>query len=299
MKKITYVLLAIMLLTVPMLAFAGCKDGDSDEAMLKPDDKNFAVYTGDVAEGLSAYDLIMEAYANFLAEQNYTREEYFRFDSSVATRNTHLIRKIVGDRVYNQEVIVGTGFDSGTCAKRFYFDGEQAQEIYNTKKSDIKYNKSTGVFTVKDWGSFAPYEKDTDAQVKELREKITTYDIMTRDCLSPNHNDKVYEKDGVYYCQIKIDCSIDKMNGMQLAAKQEFLDTLGAKETGFTIKDTTIDFAIKNIDGKNKFVIWRRNEKYSGRHAKFSIEISCRQECLCTYTYGDAQITADDLLNLA
>ena len=299
MKKITYVLLAVMLLTLPMLAFVGCAGDDADEAMLKPDDVNFAVYQGDAVDNMSAYDLVMEAYANFIVEQNYTREEYFRFNSSVATRNTHLIRKIADGKVYNQEVIVGTGFDKGTCATRFYYDGSVAYGLNNTKKSDIKYNKDTQEFTVKNWGSFSPYEKDTDAQVKEFREKITTYDIMTRDCLSPNHNDKVYEKDGVYYCQIKINCSEEKMNGMQRAAKQEFLDTLGAKESGFKINDTTIDFAIKNIDGKYKFLIWRRNEKYSGKHASFSIEISCRQECLCTYTYGNAQITADDLLNLA
>lgn len=300
MKKIVYVVLAIMLLTVAISAFAGCAKDDGD-VLLECRDANFGNNQGNVVSGLSAYDLIMETYSNFLKDRNYTREEFFAFRSSVATRDTYLLRKITGDEIYNQEVIVGTGFDKGTCAKRFYYDGVSAHELNNTntKKGNIAYKKDTKEFIVKDWGEFKDFDGDLDAKIYELRDKITAYDIMDRSCLSAKHDDNVYEKEGVYYCRITIDCSTEKMNGMQYAAKKEFIDTLSAKETGFSIDDTTIDFAIKKIDGVYKFLIWKRSEKYSGKHASTGLTVSCRQECLCYYEYGNAEVSKDDLLNLA
>lgn len=297
MKKFLSIILIMLVLTVPFAIMSGC--ANSEEMLLQCNDENFGKYSGKAVEGMSAYDLIMETYDNFCLEQNYVRDEYFSFNSSVATRNTHLVRKIVDDKVYNQEVIVGAGFDTGTCAKRFYYDGVKASYIHNTntKKNNITYNKSTKEFNVKDWGSFTQFSGDLEKELKELRYKITTYDIYSRDILSPTHNDKVYEKNGVYYCQIKIDCSTDKMNGVQVEARDEFLDTLGAKQEGFTIRDTTLDFAVSKIDGKYKFLIWKRTEIYSGYHG--TLKVSCRQECLSYYTYGNAVITGEDLLNLA
>ena len=152
MKKIVYVVLAIMLLTVAISAFAGCAKDDG-AVLLECKDANFGKNQGNVVSGLSAYDLIMETYSNFLKDRNYTREEFFAFRSSVATRDTYLLRKITGDEIYNQEVIVGTGFDKGTCAKRFYYDGVSAHELNNTntKNTDIAYKKDTKEFIVKDW----------------------------------------------------------------------------------------------------------------------------------------------------
>lgn len=97
----------------------------------------------DVAEGMSAYDLVTEAYENWINDTNYVRDEYFAFAADgdwlgiVATRDTHLIRKVVGDKIYSQEIIYGTGADSGTCAKRYYFDGAKAYSSNNTNKKDI------------------------------------------------------------------------------------------------------------------------------------------------------------------
>ena len=294
-KKIICITLAVLLLTCVAFSAVGCNGGND----LQANDKNLGNYEGKQAEsGMSAFDLVMEAYANFLQEPNYTRDEYFSFASSVATRNTHLIRKIVGDKIYNQEVIYGTGFDKGTCAKRFYYDGSNAMYLHNSKKSDIKYDSENNTYDVKNWGDFIPFEGDLQKELSELRNKITTYDIYSRDILSPNHDDGVYLTDGVYYCTIKIDCNEEKMKGVQRAALDEFLDMLSAKEEGFEIEDTTLDFAIKMIDGKYKFVIWKRHEKYSGKHST-GIRVSCEQTCISYYTYGGAVITGDDLLNLA
>ncbi|MDE6372464.1 MAG: hypothetical protein K2L61_02860 [Clostridia bacterium] len=295
MKKIICIAIAILLLTSVALSAIGCGGGVD----LQATDKNLGNYEGKTAvNGMSAFDLVMEAYDNFLNEPNYTRDEYFAFTSSVAKRNTHLIRKIADGKVYNQEVIYGTGMDKGTCAKRFYYDGNAASYLHNAKSNDIKYDASTKEFTVKNWGEFVPFDGDLDKELYELRDKITTYDIYSRDNLSPTHDDGVYMTDGVYYCTIKIDCSESKMNTVQRAALDEFLDMLSAKEEGFEIDDTTIDFAIAKVDGAYKFLIWRRHEKYSGKHST-GIRVSCEQTCISYYTYGNAVITSDDLLNLA
>lgn len=297
MKKIICLTVAVLLVASIALAAVGCNGGVD----LQSRDKNLGNYAGKKAvEGMSAFDLVMEAYDNFLKEPNYTREEYFSFSSSVATRDTHLVRKITDGKVYNQEVIVGTGFDTGTCAKRFYYDGQQANYIHNTntRKNNITYDKNQKTFNVRDWGKFQPFEGDLQKELYELKDKITTYDIYSRDVLSPAHDDGVYMTDGVYYCTIKIDCREDKMKTVQRAALDEFLDMLSAKEDGFEIDDTTIDFAISDIDGEYKFLIWRRHEKYSGKHST-GIRVSCEQTCISYYTYGDAVITSDDLLNLA
>lgn len=296
-KKIICTSLTILLLTCVLLSAASC-NGKTD---LQASDANLGNYDGKNAEkGMSAFDIVMETYTNFKQEQNYTRDEYFTFSASIfgTSRNTHLIRKIVGEKVYNQEVIYGTGLDSGTCAKRFYYDGETAKYLHNSKKSDIKYDSKSNNYTVKKWGDFIPFEGDTQKEVTELREKITTYDIYDRSVLSPTHDDGVYLTDGIYYCTLKIDCSEEKMKGVQRAAFDEFLDLLSAKEEGFDIDDTTLDFAIAKIDGKYKFLIWRRNEKYSGKHST-GVTVNCEQTCISYYTYGGAVITSEDLLNLA
>lgn len=305
MKRLICIVAVAMILIMPFSIMAGCAKDDG-KMLLECSDGNFGKYDGNVVKDMSAYELWMETYANFIMEESFTREEYFSFSSSLATRNTHLIRKINGGVIYDQEVIVGTGFDKGTCAKRFYYDGENANYIYltNAKKMNISYKKSTKEFNVKDWGSFKPYDfdaehKDVVYDIFELKHKVTTYDIMSRDLLSSSHNDKVYEKDGIYYFKITIDCSTEKMNDAQMAAKLEFLDTLGAKEEGFKIDDTTLEFAVKDFDGIYKFVIWKRSEKYYGKHASTNFGVSCRQECLSYYDYGEVTITSEDLLNLA
>ncbi|MDE5549031.1 MAG: hypothetical protein K2J13_02135, partial [Clostridia bacterium] len=114
-----------------------------------------------------------------------------------------------------------------------------------------------------------------------------------------NHTDKVYKVGNTYYCTLAIDCSIERNNTVQREAMQEFLDMLSAKEEGFTIEDTTIDFAIEDVDGKLRIKIWRRNEKYVGKHST-GLKVGCEQTCLSYYKYGEGyEITAEDLLNLA
>lgn len=299
MKRIFILIVIAVMIAVCCVSLIACNKSDG---VLTASDANLGNYDeANVVEGMSAYDLIMEAYKNWIADENYVREEYFKFSANkgvIATRDSYLVRKVVGDKIYSQEIIYGQGLDSGSCAKRYYFDGQNAYYLNNTDKGDLIKDEA-GNLSTKEWGTFTAFEGDVEKENYSMTQHLTTYDFSTRDNLSANHNDKVYLVDGVYYCTMTLDCSIEAMTTVHKAAFEEFLDMTGAKEEGFTIEDTTIDFAIAEIDGKMKFLIWKRNEKYSGKHATVPIPVSCEQTCLSYYSYGEAVITNEDLLNLA
>lgn len=282
------------------LIFAVACSGEFNE--LEVLDKNLGNYENlQAVEGMSAYDLVMEAYENWCNDTNYVRDEYFSFaanDGVIASRNTHLIRKVTGDKIYSQEIIYGTGFDSGSCTKKYYFDGTNAYFTNVEGKKHITYDKANNLLSTTDWGTFAPFTGDVAEENRVLTEHMTTYDLSSRDYLAESHDDKVYQAGGVYYCTITIDCSEESMKTTHRAALDEFLANTGAKEEGFTCENTTIDFAIREINGVKKIVIWRRNEVYNGKHASFAIPVDCKQTCLAYFTYGKAEITADDLAGL-
>ncbi|MDE5616447.1 MAG: hypothetical protein K2I78_01510, partial [Clostridia bacterium] len=245
MKKIVSFISVLAIIIVLALCAAGCNGDDSNLFEVK--DKNFAVYDeSTVVEGMSAYDLVMEAYDNFVEDTNFVREEYFTFAAgkggSLASRKTSLLRKMQGDEIYSQEIIYGTGLDKGTCATRYYFDGANAYEINNTSKKNVSFDNKSGVFGVKDWGEFTKFSGDVEEQNWLMKEKITTYDISSKDYMSKTkHTDKVYKVGDTYYCFLAIDCSYEMMTSVQREALDEFLDTLSASEDGFTMEDTTID----------------------------------------------------------
>ena len=83
------------------------------------------------------------------------------------------------------------------------------------------------------------------------------------------------------------------MNTVHKAARDEFIANTGADEEGFSIEDTTIDFAIAEIDGEYKFVAWRRNEDYSGKRAGIAGGVNCTQTCYSTYSYEGYEITEE------
>lgn len=298
MKRVILIsaIVAVMVLSAVLAAACG------EYTELKPKDENLGNHEGlEVADGMSAYDLVMEAYENWCNDTNYVREEFFSFaanDGVIATRDTHLIRKVKGDEIYSQEIIYGTGFDSGSCAKKYYFDGTNAYFTNNTNAKDLTMDEDTKELSTASWGEFAPFTGDVAEENRVLTEHMTTYDLTSRDYLADEHDDKVYIADGVYYCTITIDCSEEAMKTTHRAALDEFLANTGAKESGFTCENTTIDFAIGKIDGKMKILIWKRNEVYSGRHSAFPIKVNCKQTCLAYFTYGTAVITADDLAGL-
>lgn len=301
-RKLIFCALAVVMIFTMLFSLAACDKKELTK--LEPKDEYLGNHHDlDVAEGMSAYDLVMEAYENWINDTNYVRDEYFAFAAKaqfiggVATRDTHLIRKVVGDKIYSQEIIYGTGEDKGSCAKRYYFDGAKAYSSNNTNKNDISMDKETNEVKTAHWNDFSEFTGDIAEENRVLTEHLTTYDLSKKEYLSDKHDDKVYTANGVYYCTLTIDCSEEAMKTVHREAFDEFLANTGASEEGFTCEDTTIDFAIAKVDGKMKFLIWKRNEKYSGLY--IGLTVSCEQTCLSYYTYGDAEITSDDLLNLA
>lgn len=296
MKKFIAIIAVVVTVFVSLLAMVGCVEATN----LDIDDPNFAKYDENTVVEGSAYDLFIESYNNWVKDTNYVRDERFTFQANngtVATRDTHLIRKVVDDKIYSQEIIYGTKLDSGSCSKKYYFDGANAYYTNNTTKRDITFDKDTNTLTTKDWGDFKAFEGDVERENYFMKEQITTYDFSKRDYLSPKHDDKIYKVGDTYYFSITFDCTHEMMTTIQKVALEDFLNQTGAKEEGFAIENdaVTIDFAVKEIDGLKKITMWRRTEIYSGYHASVGIKVSCKQTCLSKYTYGNAEITAEDL----
>lgn len=312
MKKLFVSILLVFTLIVGAFAFAGC-DGRDITQLILIEDENFAVYDdSDVYKDSGAHDLILEAYENWIVSTNYQREERFSFKAfngalNFATRETKLTRKIVDDKIYSQEIIVGTGEDDGSCAKKYYFDGENAFESnYNiddkgfSKRTSVKYNSETDEFTTEKWEDFVAFEGDVEQENYLYKDQLTTYNFFKKENLSPKHDDKIYKVGDTYYCSMSLNCTPEMMQTEFRVALDDFLTQTGADEEGFAIKDDVVvfDFAIKEIDGAMQFVAWRRTEIYSGKY-KGVLTINCEQVCESVYTYGNAEITAEDLQNLA
>ena len=294
-KRIFSFAIVIALLCAFAIGVAACGDTPTitvNDEFLGTSDPQYAV------DEMSAYDLIMEAYSNWCDDDGYVRREQFVFTAEifggvvVATRSTDLLRKVEGQRIYSQEVILGTGQDTGTKAIRYYFDGENAWDSENTDGADISINNTSALPVTADWGEYREYEGDVAEQNRVLTEHLTTYDFSERDYLSDKHNDTVYKVGDVYYCTMTLDCSEEMMNTVHKAARDEFIANTGAEEEGFSIEDTTIDFAIAKIDGLYKFVAWKRNEDYAGKHSVIN-EVSCTQTCYSTYSYEGFEITEE------
>lgn len=312
MKKLIVSILLVITMIVGVFAFAGCNGRDIAELILI-DDENFAVYDdADVYKDSGAHDLIVEAYNNWIVNTNYTRHERFSFKAfngaiDFATRETELTRKIVDDKIYSQEIIVGTGEDDGSCAKKYYFDGENAYESnYNiddegfSKRKSVKYDSETEEFTTEKWEDFVAFEGDVEHENYLYKDQLTTYNFFKKENLSDKHDDKIYKVGDTYYCSMSLNCTPEMMRTEFRVALDDFLNQTGADEEGFAIKDDVVvfDFAITEIDGAMQFVAWRRTEIYSGKYKGF-LTINCEQVCESVYTYGTAQITAEDLQNLA
>ena len=141
-KRIFSSAVVIALLCAFAIGVAACGDTPTikvNDKFLGTSDSQYAV------DGMSAYDLIMEAYANWCDDDGYVRREQFVFTAEVlggfmtaATRSTDLLRKVDGQRIYSQEVILGTGQDTGTKAIRYYFDPRRSATTLTAKTRGIR-----------------------------------------------------------------------------------------------------------------------------------------------------------------
>lgn len=300
MKRLICTLFITVFTCFACLSLASCKkeiaDVKTDDEYLGTSDEKLRV------EGMSAFDLFNEAYENWLVDDGYLREETLNFTVSSAlgvmgTRTVRMIRKIDGDRIYNQEITKGSGVTSNmTSAVRYYFDGENAFELSNTDEKTLDF--SGDAFTVSDWGTFEPFTGDVKEKNHLLRERWTIYELKDRGCLAKEHNDSVYKVGETYYFTVVFDCSTEAVKKYQPVLLSEYAKNMEAPEKTFKMENTVIDVAVMKIDGKMKFTAWYRSETYSGK-ARNIMETTCKETCYNKMTYSGYAITDEELLNLA
>lgn len=253
---------------------------------------------------MSAVSTFKDAYALFLKDKSYKRTQYFSFESNIYDMNIKTVRKINGDKVYVEEVVIADGVMKLNEGKRFYYDGKGASYIYfNDKKRVPGKGEDDELYTVNSWDNYKAYDKGDDELKKELnsyRTRMVTYDVSSKDLLTSDSDDSVYTKDDKYYFTLIVDCSSAAMKDKQLNVAKEIADKLsGSPEDVNMTANTRIDVCVGKVDGVMKILALRLEEKYKGKAGVFSTNASQVYYSIFDYSKGAADITADDLLNLA
>lgn len=300
MKKILSAALIFIITVCICVSMMSCKKKVKD---VKPDDEHLGTSDESLkVSGMSAYELFTEAYANWLEDDGYLREETLNFSASSAlgvmgTRVVQMLRKVDGNRIYTHEMTLGDGVIANmTSATKYYFDGKNAYELNNTDKKDFDYGGEK--FYVRNWGEFKPFEGDVEEMNAFMVKRWTVYDLTERESLAPSHNDSVYKAGDTYYFTLTVDCSTEAMKKYQPAMLAEYTANMSAPEESYSMENTVIDVAVKKIDGKMRFVAWYRTEVYKGK-ARNIMEMTCKETCYNKLTYSGYGITGEDLLNLA
>lgn len=298
-KRLLPIIGVIMALICACASFASCTKLEGGIVTELPSD-----YEGMQETDKSAFALYNEAYANFLSNRAYKRTQYYDFESSMFDMKIKTVRKLDGEKIYNEEVVIGAGFLTLNEGKRFYYDGDKAYSIYfNDKKKVPGKGENDDLYTVKDWTEFSPYAPDADVLEEELsryRSKLVLYDLSQKAYLAQDSSDKVYEKDGFFYFTLEVDSSDDALSAAQSAVAEAIAKkTGGKKEDLHMLQNTVIEACVEIVDGHARFRLIRTTEKFRGKIAIFTSD--CKQQYYNRIDYG-AQvnaITAEDLLNLA
>lgn len=274
-------------------------------------DFDTAFNTYDKADGLSAYDVFISAYNNYVNDRSYSFTEYFDFNAKaigieVATQQRKIIKKVDGDKIYENRVVVGTGEGKENKASKFYYDGTKAYEI-NIDDKNIVPNKGEGeeIFNVTDYGSFSPYTGSTselETTIKEYREKICYYDFTKREYLSSNHDDNVYTKDNVYYLTISFDSSKEAMNSFNSASRDAFISSLGIadkdKDSLKLTEDSVYKMAIVKVSGEYRIIGMQLIETYEGTAKGFTAKAKNKDTFIFDYTEKSYKINSADIAGL-
>ncbi len=301
MKKTRSVFAIIMLTIFACVWIAACKskakEVKTDDEYLGTSDANLLV------EGMSAFELFCEAYANWLTDDGYLREETLNFSVSsrylghMGSRIMQTTRKKDGDKIHNFEITQGEGVTANmTSAKMYYYDGSNAYIVTTSDKKHLDFGEEK--FKVAEWGEYVPFDGDVQSENAFLVRRWTVYDLSDRACLAKEHNDGVYAANGNYYFTLTIDCSKDALKKYQPQLLAEYTANMSAPEDTYSMENTRIDVAVREIDGKMKFVAWYRTESYTGK-ARDIMETTCNETCYNKLTYGDYSIKETELLNLA
>lgn len=275
-------------------------------------DFDTAFNTYDKADGLSAYDVFVSAYDNYVNDRNYSFTEYFEFNAKivggieVATQQRKIIKKIDGEKIYENRVVVGTGEGKEHKANKFYYDGANAFEI-NIDDKNIVPNKGSGeeIFKVTDYGSYSPYKgsaNELETTIKQYREKICYYDFTKRDYLSDNHDDSVYTKDNVYYLTISFDSSKEAMDSFNSASRDAFISSLGIadkdRDTLKLTEDSIYKMAIVKSSGKYRIIGMQLIETYEGKAKGFTAKAQNKDTFIFDYTEKGYKINSDDIAGI-
>lgn len=300
MKKFIGTALIVLISLCLCVSMISCKKKintvQADDKYLGTHDESLKV------GGMSAHELFTQAYDNWLKDDGYLREETLNFSVSsslgvMGTRTVQMQRKVDGNRIYTHEMTLGDGVISNmTSATKYYFDGENAFELNNTNKKDFDY--SGDQFKVNYWGEFRPFDGNVEEKNAFMTKRWTVYDLSLRESLAKEHNDSVYKAGDTYYFTLVVDCSAEAMKKYQPVMLAEYTANMSAPEDTYSMENTVIDVAIKEIDGKMKFVAWYRSETYSGK-ARNIMNMTCTETCYNKITYSGYSITDLDLLNLA
>ncbi|MEG1535781.1 MAG: hypothetical protein RR416_02285 [Clostridia bacterium] len=306
-KVILSVLTLALLITSCLFCFVGC-DKKPEPMSFEPVD-----YSKMTAKAnLDAYELFVELRDRMAITTNYVREEYFAFDADAQlmnpTQQNKYIVKRDGDNIFSESITIGELQGDAHTASRYFYDASK-DSLYSfiTKDKKIvpgKPKDEIDKFRVTQWGDYAIY-KDGELtkadRLKRFKTHIATYDLTKKDYIDKTSDMKVYEKKDTLYFTLTLDCSEAIMTTVQKVARQEFLDSTGAKSDTFAMdKNTTIDFQAELVDGKYCITYFRRLEFYHGKSASFPVTVTCKQVCETKMTYGkECAITATEKMNLA
>lgn len=309
-RKISVVIAVIVLSIVLTVTLLSCT---KDRLKVNYDiDFDTAFNTYSKADGLSAYDVFVSAYDNYVNDRNYSFTEYFDFNAKiaagieVATQQRKIIKKVDGDKIYENRVVVGTGEGKEHKASKFYFDGAKAYEI-NIDDKNIVPNKGSGeeIFKVTDYGAFSPYNgsaSELETVIKEYREKICYYDFTKRDYLSDKHDDNVYKKDEVFFLTISFDSSKEAMDSFNSASRDAFISSLGIadkdKDTLKLTEDSIYKMAIVKSSGKYRIIGMQLIETYEGKAKGLTAKAQNKDTFIFDYTEKAYKINSEDIAGL-
>lgn len=304
-KILTTLLLCLVLIGV----FVGCKPTENDDSIdisaiadrLGLDNESLTV-----VNDMSAYDTLNKVVATYRKDNSYRRTEFFKFWTSpnVATQESYFEVYRDGDKMLSRNTKIGTKFGEANDLETFYFDGNDYYYSLVKDKKKVPGGKAEqsgtiDYFKVKNYGTITKQTENLDTmKEKQVRDTshVFTYDLSDKAYLSSSHNDKVYkDKNGVYYFVITIDSSKERMDGVQVAARDEFYENTGAVKGSLEMLiDTTVTFTAKEINGELRITNWLRHEKYVGKQAGGLLKVTCEQTCHSTFSYDKADCVINE-----
>lgn len=304
MKKKLFVSIALLTLVATMIVtLVACKPKKLEVNNLTELPKT---YEGmEVVEEMNALDLFNEAYANFLAADDYKRIQNYSMESKVMNMYIHSNRKINGNKVYQSEVVLGSGVMKLHEGRKLYFDGDKAWSLYFNDEKRVP-GKGEDKFAVTEWIDFREYNlednnnKEAAPTKKKIKEHMVSYDTSKLANMAANNNNTVYTKEGLYYFTLTIDCSKEAMSTIHTKVVEDIIEKTGGKKEDLKMNEnTTIQVAVEMINDKPMIRALQTVEKYSGKLAVFSADIVQIYTNEFDWSKGAGVATAEELGNLA